>query len=38
MDEIQQRERDFLAKGGKLIAPLPQPRVITSTGWYGLHA
>jgi NDP-4-keto-2,6-dideoxyhexose 3-C-methyltransferase len=30
--EMQQRERDFLARGGKLIAPLPEPRVIDSTG------
>jgi hypothetical protein len=29
MDEIQMRERDFLARGGKLVAPLPNLRVIT---------
>jgi NDP-4-keto-2,6-dideoxyhexose 3-C-methyltransferase len=33
MDEIQIRERDFLARGGKLVAPLPNLRVITSTEW-----
>jgi hypothetical protein len=31
MDEIQIRERDFLARGGKLVAPLPNLRVITSS-------
>lgn len=30
--EMQQREHDFLARGGKLIAPLPEPRVIDSKG------
>src|SRR5271163_3902771 len=33
MDEIQVRERDFLARGGKLLAPLPNLRVITSSEW-----
>ena len=36
MPEIQIRERDFLARGGKLIAPLPTPRAITADGWHGL--
>lgn len=36
MPEIQTRERDFLARGGKLVAPLPNPRAITAAGWYGL--
>ena len=33
MDEIQIREREFLARGGKLVAPLPDLRIITSTEW-----
>jgi len=33
MDEIQIRERDFLTRGGKLVAPLPNLRVITSGEW-----
>ena len=33
MDEIQVRERDFLARGGKLAAPLPNLRVITANEW-----
>ena len=33
MDEIQVREHDFLARGGKLVAPLPNLRVITSNAW-----
>jgi NDP-4-keto-2,6-dideoxyhexose 3-C-methyltransferase len=33
MDEIQLRERDFLARGGKLVAPLPNLRITTSTEW-----
>jgi NDP-4-keto-2,6-dideoxyhexose 3-C-methyltransferase len=33
MDEIQIREHEFLARGGKLVAPLPDLRVITSTEW-----
>jgi hypothetical protein len=36
MPEIQVRERDFLTRGGKLIAPLPTPRVITADGWHRL--
>ena len=36
MPEIQTRERYFLARGGKLIAPLPTPRAITAAGWHGL--
>ncbi|HEV2523273.1 MAG TPA: methyltransferase domain-containing protein [Candidatus Acidoferrales bacterium] len=30
--EMRERERDFLSRGGKLIAPLPEPRIIDSTG------
>ena len=30
--EMRERERDFMARGGKLIAPLPEPCVIDSTG------
>jgi NDP-4-keto-2,6-dideoxyhexose 3-C-methyltransferase len=33
MDEIEVRERDFLARGGKLIAPLPNLRVISANEW-----
>jgi NDP-4-keto-2,6-dideoxyhexose 3-C-methyltransferase len=33
MDEIQIREREFLARGGKLVAPLPDLRIVTSTEW-----
>lgn len=33
MDEIQLRERDFLARGGKLVAPLPNRRITASTEW-----
>jgi NDP-4-keto-2,6-dideoxyhexose 3-C-methyltransferase len=33
MDEIQAREHDFLARGGKLVAPLPNLRVITANEW-----
>jgi NDP-4-keto-2,6-dideoxyhexose 3-C-methyltransferase len=33
MDEIQMREHDSLARGGKLVAPLPNLRVITSNEW-----
>jgi hypothetical protein len=36
MEEIQTRESDFLARGGKLIAPLPTPRIITADGWHRL--
>lgn len=38
MDEIREREQAFLARSGKLIAPLPKPRVIAATGWYSLRA
>jgi hypothetical protein len=31
MDEVQIREHDFLARGGKLVAPLPNLRMITAT-------
>ena len=30
--EIRERERDFVARGGKLVAPLPEPRFIDSAG------
>jgi NDP-4-keto-2,6-dideoxyhexose 3-C-methyltransferase len=30
--DMRNREREFLDGGGKLIAPLPEPRVIDSTG------
>jgi NDP-4-keto-2,6-dideoxyhexose 3-C-methyltransferase len=30
--EMCKREHDFLSRGGKLIAPLPEPRVIDSSG------
>jgi hypothetical protein len=33
LDEIIVREKEFLARGGKLITPLPNPRIITDTGW-----
>jgi hypothetical protein len=33
MDEIQARERDFLARGGKLVAPLPNLRLIAANEW-----
>jgi NDP-4-keto-2,6-dideoxyhexose 3-C-methyltransferase len=36
LPEIRERERDFLASGGKLIAPLPEPRLIDSTGVHPL--
>jgi hypothetical protein len=36
MDEIQNRERDFLAHGGKLIAPLPVPYTIDAAGRHPL--
>jgi NDP-4-keto-2,6-dideoxyhexose 3-C-methyltransferase len=32
LPDIRNREREFLERGGKLIAPLPDPRVIDSTG------
>jgi NDP-4-keto-2,6-dideoxyhexose 3-C-methyltransferase len=33
MDEIQIREHDFVARDGKLVAPLPSLRMISSTEW-----
>jgi hypothetical protein len=33
MDEIEAREHDFLARGGKLVAPLPNLRVTTANEW-----
>jgi C-methyltransferase C-terminal domain len=36
MEEIQTRESDFLARGGKLIVALPNPRIITADGWHRL--
>jgi NDP-4-keto-2,6-dideoxyhexose 3-C-methyltransferase len=30
--EICERERDFITRGGKLVAPLPEPRLIDSDG------
>jgi len=32
LPEIEQREREFLAQGGRLIVPLPEPRIIDATG------
>jgi hypothetical protein len=32
LPEIRERERDFVARGGKLVAPLPEPRFIDSAG------
>jgi NDP-4-keto-2,6-dideoxyhexose 3-C-methyltransferase len=32
LSDMRSREREFLERGGKLIAPLPDPRVIDSTG------
>jgi NDP-4-keto-2,6-dideoxyhexose 3-C-methyltransferase len=34
--EMRERERDFLAAGGRLIAPLPEPRFIDSTGVHAI--
>jgi NDP-4-keto-2,6-dideoxyhexose 3-C-methyltransferase len=36
LSEIRKRERDFIARGGKLVAPLPEPRFIDSTGVHAL--
>jgi hypothetical protein len=33
MDETQIREHVFLARGGKLVAPLANLRMITATEW-----
>lgn len=32
---IRERESDFISRGGKLVAPLPEPRFID---WEGVHA
>jgi NDP-4-keto-2,6-dideoxyhexose 3-C-methyltransferase len=32
LTEMQGREKEFLTRGGKLVAPLPEPRVIDSIG------
>ena len=32
LDEFQRREREFLARGGRLIVPLPVPRLIGEDG------
>jgi len=34
--EIRGREREFIERGGKLIAPLPEPRVIDASGTHRL--
>lgn len=34
--EISDREHDFIARGGRLVAPLPEPQVIDSTGVHAL--
>jgi NDP-4-keto-2,6-dideoxyhexose 3-C-methyltransferase len=34
--EMREREREFLAHGGKLIAPLPEPRVVDARGVHRL--
>ncbi len=34
--EVRDREREFLERGGKLIAPLPDPRLIDRTGMHRL--
>jgi SAM-dependent methyltransferase len=36
LTEMQERENDFLARGGRLIAPLPEPRVIDSSGVHAI--
>jgi NDP-4-keto-2,6-dideoxyhexose 3-C-methyltransferase len=36
LPEICVREHDFVARGGKLVAPLPGPRFINSTGVHAL--
>ena len=36
MEEIQARESEFLVRGGNLIAPLPNPRIVTANGWQRL--
>jgi NDP-4-keto-2,6-dideoxyhexose 3-C-methyltransferase len=32
LPEIRERERDFVARGGKLIVPLPEPQIIDERG------
>jgi NDP-4-keto-2,6-dideoxyhexose 3-C-methyltransferase len=34
--EMRERESDFLTRGGRLIAPLPEPRVIDSSGVHAI--
>jgi hypothetical protein len=34
--EARAHADDFLVRGGKLIAPLPNPRIITADGWHRL--
>jgi NDP-4-keto-2,6-dideoxyhexose 3-C-methyltransferase len=36
LTEMRERERAFLERGGKLIAPLPEPRFIDSTGVHAI--
>jgi len=36
LPEISDRERSFLARGGRLVAPLPEPRFIDSAGVHAL--
>ena len=36
LPEISQRERDFVARSGRLVAPLPEPRFIDSTGVHAI--
>ncbi|HUJ32846.1 MAG TPA: class I SAM-dependent methyltransferase [Candidatus Acidoferrum sp.] len=36
LTEIRNREREFLERGGKLVAPLPEPRIIDSAGTHRL--
>ncbi|HKV05089.1 MAG TPA: class I SAM-dependent methyltransferase [Candidatus Acidoferrales bacterium] len=36
LPEIREREQDFVARGGKLVVPLPEPRFIDSTGVHAI--
>jgi NDP-4-keto-2,6-dideoxyhexose 3-C-methyltransferase len=36
LEEMREREREFLARGGKLLAPLPEPRVVDRAGVHRL--
>lgn len=36
LDEISKRERDFIARGGRLVAPLPEPQLIDFSGVHAL--